>query len=65
MGLPDLRNHGDGESHQHTATELLALTTTAIFGAVFMDGGMEADASVLEDYLYYVDQVDLVREHAG
>ncbi len=65
MGLPDLRKNGDGEAHQHTVTELLAVTTTAIFGALFMDGGMEAVASVLGDYLYYVDQADPVREHAG
>ena len=40
--------------HGPTAEELPPLTTGAVLGAVYTDGGMEAVASVLGDYVDFM-----------
>lgn len=65
MGLFGLMGTGGREVHEHTAMELLPLTTGAVIGAVYIDGGMEAVASVLGDYVEYMAQADSGREREG
>ena len=50
MGLYGLMVPGGREVHEHT----LPITTLAVMGALYIDGGMEAVESVLRDYVHYM-----------
>ena len=54
----ELIRTGGGEAHQHTAIQLLTLTTTAIMGTLYIDGGMKAVTSFPGSYADYMAQVD-------
>lgn len=50
MGLFGLMGPGGREAHEHTAMELLPRITTAIIGALYIDGGMEAVTNAVGSY---------------
>lgn len=50
MGLFGLMGTGGREAHEHTAMELLPRITTAIMGALYVDGGMEAVTNAVGSY---------------
>lgn len=51
MGLFNLMGTGGREIQKHTAMELLDIVTTAIIGALYIDGGTESVTCVLGGYV--------------
>ena len=56
MGLFGLMGTDGREALEHTAMELLPRITTAIMGALYMDGGMEAFTNAVGSYAETVAQ---------
>lgn len=54
MGLFNLMGTGGREIQKHTAMELLDIVTTAIIGALYIDGGTESVTCVLGGYVDYM-----------
>ena len=61
MGLFGLMGNGGREALEHTTMELLPRITTAIIGALYMDGGMEAVTNAVGSYAEAMAQARLGR----
>lgn len=55
MGLLDLIKASNPEAMCDAATDTLRCTINAVFGAVYIDGGMEAVNEILRQYDDYLN----------